>query len=483
MNFQKIIFVIVAVACSGIAACARQPPLTPSVPVVVLPPPPPLFSDDERAAIVTYWNAPGRYRIGAPPEASRLGPWVVRLTPDGSTWFLAYRNAVSGGVKVPPTQTARAPRSGPTAGWEAWVQAKWAYDRYQAQGTAQGANLAVFPAVIAPLTSAPPAPGPIPPALLAACGNPPLFVRAYAPMQYTITFDDADSYAYTDNVKMPDRYAYYRFGSGVDVSGVHVASLAKAERDALFQATGFAASEQRIWEAVSALEGGFDAVQTEDTGFVSVGFIQFVTMADGRHDLSHVLLQEKIDQPADFQNDFRRFGIDVRPDQTMVSVDPATGAELGGADAVQKIIDDKRLVAIFQRAGRKTPFRLAQIKVAKADYWPADDPLTVTLRRGGTMTGKVSDVISSEAGIATLLDMKINRGNIRDLTGVVGTVMATHRCRGMSLSEAAPFEREIIAAMKYRADFLKDATLTQPGSGKTVSSKSASNDAERSEAL
>ena len=466
MNLRKTALALAALSCSALAACARQPPVSPVTPAT--PPPPPLFSDAERAAAVAYWNAPGRYVIGPPPEASRLGPWVVRLTPEGSTWLLAYRNAVvTGGVKQPPGHTVKAPTTGPTAGWEAWVAAKIAFDRYAANGTAQAANLAVFPAVIPPPTAPPPVPGPIPPALLAACGNPPAFARAYAPLHYTITFDDADAYGYTDNVKMPDRYAYYRFGNGVDSGGTRMSALPQPERDALFAATAFPATEQHVWEAVSALEGGFDSAQTVDTGFVSVGFIQFVTMADGRHDLAGVLLREKTDTPADFESDFRRYGMDVRPDETLVVLDPATGAELGGPDAVQKVIDDKRLLALFQRAGRKTPFRLAQIRVARANYWPADDPLTVPLRGGGVVSGKVSDIIHSEAGIATLLDMKINRGNIRDLVGVVSNTMANHKCRGKSLSEAAPYEREIVAAMKYRADFLKDTTLTQPaGVGK-----------------
>jgi hypothetical protein len=465
--------------CVSGAACARQtpPPALPS------PPPPPLFSDDERAAITTYWTAPGRYKIGASPDAGRVGPWVVRLTPEGSSWFLAYHNAVAGKGKTPPTQTVKAPTTGPTASWEPWVQAKLAYDKYQAQMNAQAANLAVFPSPIAAVSFAPPAPGSVPPGLLAACGNPPALASVVAPLQYTVTFDDADTYSYVDNAKMPDRYAYYRFSSGVTVGGAHLKSLPQSDRDALFQATNFAPEEQRVWEAVSALEGGFDAVQTYDTGYISVGFIQFISFNDGKHDLSHVLLQEKADQPAEFQTDFRRFGIDVRPDRSFVVVDPETGAELEGPDAVMKVIDDKRLLAAFQRAGRRTPFRLAQIRVAKADYWPEDDPLTVTLPGGAVLTGKIGDVVTSEAGIATLLDRKINVGNCRIVNDIVARTLATHKCPCKSLAEAVPYEREIIAAARYRTDFLKDATLTQPGARVAPPQKSSvPKDAEFSQA-
>ena len=94
-------------------------------------------------------------------------------------------------------------------------------------------------------------------------------------------------------------------------------------------------------------------------------------------------------------------------------VDPATGAELSGPDAVHKIVDDKRLIAIFQRAGRHShAFKVAQVKIAKSHYWPAEDQFTVVLD-GRTITGRVSDVIHTEAGMATLFDRKVNRGVAR----------------------------------------------------------------------
>ena len=380
--------------------------------------------------------------IAGSPDATKVGPYVVRLTPEGSVWFHAYHDATQGAHKTPPTENAPVLSSGTPADWEPWVKAKLAFDTYRARQSAQAANLAVFPSPLLPETVPPPPPGPIPPGLLVACGNPPLLAGVYAPLQYTTTFDGNEAYAYTDNVKLPDRYAYYRFASGVSTGGINLKKMPQVEKDALFQATGFPSGEQHIWEAVSELEGGFDSVQTYDTGYVSVGFIQFVTMLDSKHDLTHSLLQEKADDPASYQKDFRHFGIDAYPDRTLVVVDPETGAELDGPDAVMKIIDDKRLLAVFQRAGRRTPFRLAQIKTAKADYWPLADPVTVNLPatvatpNGIVLTGTVGDVIHSEAGIATLLDRKINVGNCRIISSVVQNVMIAHNCPGKSLDRS-----------------------------------------------
>jgi len=185
-----------------------------------------------------------------------------------------------------------------------------------------------------------------------------------------------------------------------------------------------------------------------------------VTLAEGKADLSNVLRQMKNDDAAAYQSDFRRFGMDVQSDGAITVVDPVTGAELAGNAAVLKIIDDKRLTAVFQRAGRRTPFRVAQIKVAKSYYWPENDLLRVTLADGAITEGKVSDVVRSEAGIATLLDRKINTGNIRVLSDVVARIMNIHHIK--TLSQVAKYEREIIAAMKYRTDFLAEKTLGQP---------------------
>lgn len=212
--------------------------------------------------------------------------------------------------------------------------------------------------------------------------------------------------------------------------------------------------------AVSRLEGSFDLVNTYDTGFVSVGFIQFITSDDGRHSLATVLLREKEGAPDSFRDDFHRFGVDVTTDGILTVLDPATGVELAGPDAVRKIIDDKQLIAVFQRAGRvSSAFRIAQIKIAKEIYWPENDPVTVTIS-GVALTGKVSDVVRSEAWMATLFDRKVNRGSIAPLPDVLTRVMTTHRLK--RLSDAAAYEAEIVAGCRYRFDFLSDKTLQQP---------------------
>lgn len=452
---------------------------------------PVLFTEKERAAIVAYWGAPGRYSSGITPEIIGKGPWVVRQTAEGSEWLLRYQRKVTAGRKIPPGKTAQAPDEGATAGWETWVTARVKADRAAAQEAVDVSNAALkasytpapSPAAVAtplgppktPITGAQggkdaggkstgiSGPGPIPPSLLETLGNPPSFARAVLPMGYKVMFDKPEeTFTYTDHVRLGERFAYYRFPLGVVSYGAQLKDMEDATRGKLFTAAGFSPSERKIFEGVSGLEGGFETVQTYDTGYVSVGFIQFVTLAEGKHDLSKVLLSEKKSDPKAYEADFRRFGIDVSADDDSITViDPATGAELVGPEAVKKIIDDKRLLAVFQKAGRTSePFKVAQIKIAKSFYWPTDDKISVPLAEGARAEGTIGEVVKSEAGLATLLDRKINTGNTRPLEDVIGQVMQAHSLT--TLADVAPYEKEVIAKMEYRTNFLERSDLEQP---------------------
>jgi hypothetical protein len=451
MGFHRVCRTLIAFLLCSSLAFAQAPNSQQT------PPPPPMFTPQECAQIVAYWQAPGRLAYSLPADSLKHGPWQVRLTPDGSKWLWNYQIAI-GAAAAPPTQQPTQAQS-PYASWKAWVQAKIAWDRYQAQKAADAANAALGYSV--PKRAAPPPfPGPIPPDLLAACGDPPPFANAVTLLQTTVTFDDGVSFTYQDNIDMPPAYAYYRFPQGTDTAGISLKAMPPQELQALFDAAHLTPEQAHVLAAVSPLEGGFDAINTYDTGYVSIGFLQFITAANGKGDLMPVLLREKSENPSAFQNDFHRFGVDVTPDGTLDVVDPDTGAELVGADAVMKVIADRRLTAVFQRAGRlSTPFRVAQIETAIANYWPADFPVTVQVN-GQTLTGKVSDVIHSEAGLATLFDRQVNRGNINPFPTVLARVMQEHNLT--SIADAAAYEQEIVAKCRYRSDFLKNPHLSQP---------------------
>ncbi len=75
------------------------------------------------------------------------------------------------------------------------------------------------------------------------------------------------------------------------------------------------------------MEGGFESVNTYDTGWVSIGFIQFITGERGTGSLMEVLACLKKDNPEEYDRYFRRFGIDFDDRGILVVVDPSTAAE------------------------------------------------------------------------------------------------------------------------------------------------------------
>jgi len=430
----------------------------------------PAFELDERERVVAYWSDPARYTVRLTAAAAKDGPWQVRLTPEGSLWLWNY-NKSRGLGKVAPTRDAGA-QSPEQVAWEAWIDARVAYDRYAAQQTANIANAEATGSPIPPTVNPPAEPGAMPGGLKALAGEAPPFALPAQPQVHTISFDDGVRLTLTDNPPMRPRYAYYRFPQGVMSGGTRIANMPEPELVALFKKAGIDASEQRILKAVSLLEGGFDSINTYDTGWVSVGFIQFACLKAGAGSLGEVLYRQKADEPAAFEDDFRRFGIDVTPTGQLVALDLTTGEEQVGPDAAREIIDDKRLIAVFQRAGRvSTAFKVAQLEVAMRRYFPADD--IVSVRMGDAQaSAKVRDLFRSEAGLATLMDRKVNTGKLDPLPKILEQVVAQNGLA--SLAEVTAFEREIVAAMRWRKDYLVDASLTRPRTIFDAASRSGS---------
>lgn len=420
----------------------------------------PLFTPGEKETILRFWSRPDRYTVSLPFDVLDKGAWQVRLTTAGSTWLWNYQR----GKKVTPL-TSPLPQTEEQKGWETWVAARIARDRWSAWQAALsendrqlGVRLPLADKTIPELE--PTDPGPIPESLKAFVGEPPKFAEACIPMEHKIVFDD-QTITYRDRHRPGNpRYAYYRFDQGVGDAGLQVKTMPTERLDRLFKLAGVNEAEARVMRAVSLLEGGFDAVNTYDTGFVSIGFIQFACLREGGGSLGEMLRQYKAENPQQYQADFRNFGIDVTEDGKLAALNLSTGEEITGAVAAAKIIEDKRLIAVFQRAGRLSePFVAAQIKAAKSMYMPAGDPLTVTVD-GKTITGKVSDIVRSEAGLAVLMDRKVNTGKIDPLPTIVSSLAM--ELKPATLADLAPYERAIIEACRYRKDYLTDVALSQP---------------------
>jgi hypothetical protein len=157
---------------------------------------------------------------------------------------------------------------------------------------------------------------------------------------------------------------------------------------------------------------------------------------------------------------FRRYGIDASPDGYLVAVNPETGQEYKAAGAAHQIIQDKRLIAVFQRAGLLSEeFRVAQLRTAYEMYYPADDVITVTVG-DRALSARIGDIFRTEAGMATLMDRKVNTGRMGNLEELLQEAVNTYSLN--SLEEAAALEYDLTAALTYRKNYLGDQMLSQP---------------------
>lgn len=424
----------------------------------------PQFTGAEKSSIAQFWGEAGRYSVGEPVNTTTRGKWQVRLTPQGSLWLWN----LSKGHKTATSLTyAPLSESGTAQGSsEQWIVRKIRHDRWKALMDARTANSTSGPTLLPPSDKETPElepaiPGPMPDELWKVSGEAPVFAAAVQPRRFTVNFDDG-AIEYEDNVRLSSpRYAYYRFSQGVMSGGVPVRKVEPERLQRVLALAGCDDSSARVLRSVSQLEGGFDAVNTYDTGYVSVGFIQFASLKDGAGSLGAMLLQYKSIDPTDFNEDFHRFGVDVQPSGLLDVVDPVTGEEVSGSEANSRIIQDKRLIAVFQRAGQKSDaFCAAQIRTALNAYYPVEDKLSITTPEGLILSGKVGELIRSEAGRATLFDRKVNTGTIAILNRVSGQIAAAHHCQ--SLLDLSKYEKEIVCAVKYRSDFTRDQTLSQP---------------------
>lgn len=405
----------------------------------------PLFSDQEIRESQTFWRQEGRLTV------TSTNLHQVRLTVAASKWLWDF-NAKRGKGKVAPG-TIAPPTNAREEVWEAWINGKVARDRYLASLTASQLNKGATK----PLPEAKD-PGFAPSDLTDLVGPVPIFAQIAVPSQYVIKFDDT-SITYRDFVDMRPRYAYYRFDEGTNSAGTKMGDLPSDLLNSLLDGAGINSSEQKVFKAISLLEGGFDSVNTYDTGFVSVGFIQFASLKEGGHSLGETLRDYKKEDPAGFQSDFARFGVGVTDEGLLAAIDLEAGTVKVGADANRQIIQDKRLIAVFQRAGRGTPYRQVQLKAAKRIYWPMKDKISPTVN-GKPLSGVLSDVIKSEAGQSVFLDRKVNTGSIGPINDVLNEIAKVKPIK--SLADFSKYEALIIQCLWYRFNPMTKGDLFGP---------------------
>ncbi|MCC6403410.1 MAG: hypothetical protein IT207_05315 [Fimbriimonadaceae bacterium] len=408
------------------------------------------FTSNEVAQVLKYWSEPKRNQVS--PLLRDSQEWVAQISPTGSEYLLRlYRLYGSG--KVAPTRVP-VPPTIELALWEGWAHRKYDFDKHAAQAVARAKNLGDVPLMSPQFAE------PMPAGMAERLGEAPVMVEAVRPNRYRFVFHDGVKVEFGDCVRVRDRYPYYRAHSGVATMGTKARDLPDSELTRACNSAGLSASERRVLLAVSLLEGGFDSVNTYDTGLVSAGFIQFACLKGGSGSLGTAMLSYKERTPTAFTANFKKLGLDVTPGGELQVVRLGDGKVVEGPAAADAIVADPRLAAVFVRAGRVCPYwRGTQLRSAKRLYLPQDERVIVHLG-GFPYSIRVGDVIRSEAGLATLTERKVNTGNLGDLGGVLSRIATIY---GVTDPLDLPaVELPVVRAATYRKDFLLEANLGRP---------------------
>lgn len=417
------------------------------------------FNSTEIKQILAYWQDPDRHvQTDLHPDA----PNQPLQSAKGAKWLYEYYKKREPGVRLSPKGNP-APKTQRHSQWDQWIAKIYQEDRERAQSVSQSLN-DIEKGFFGPPIPELPRQTSTPADLKALAGDPPSFFDVEKPQSHLIRFTDT-TVSLSDGPSIRDGYPFLRNTLGVANVGTPVSD---ANLNALTYAAGLDGTIGKVMQAVSNLEGGFDSVNTYDTGLISVGFIQFACLENGSGALGRLLQSYKTRQPATFQTDFRQFGIDVTAFGHLVAIHPETGEELVGARAAETIAADKRLTAVFQRAGKNSrPYQIEQLRMAQRLFDPRFQKFTATIN-GQSFNIFVNDVIRSEAGLATIMDRLINTGSIGDLANAV-TALATET-GAKTISDVARYEDVLIGNLSYRRDFTKVATLNRPASSLSYSS-------------
>ncbi len=404
-----------------------------------------VFSHAEELAVIQRWAEPNRLRV---EDANPQAPHKAAYSPAASAWFLAFYKRRNPYQAVLPNRLPE-PTGQRDRAWDAWIDKQYVSDKVWAGEVAAGINSGVETHRERPVFE-------VPSDLGSLVGAPPAFFEVVRPKRWSVNLPGFVG-AYTESVEVPEKFPYYRSNQGVKSAG---SPTSDAMVSNLLRMANVRQALRWAVQAVSSLEGSFGSVNTYDSGSVSVGWLQFAALPSGRGSLANVLARTKRKDRSGFQTYFRDWGIDVTDSGVLTVFDPTSNSERTGSDAVKAIVSDKRLVAVLQRAGSSyLQFQREQVACLADDYDPGKRTFTVQTKFG-PMSGRVGDVIKSEAGLATLLDRLVNRGNIEPFSRVVADVMAEHGLR--TISEVAKFEFLVVDKLSYRQTFLASARLAQP---------------------
>ena len=168
-------------------------------------------------------------------------------------------------------------------------------------------------------------------------------------------------------------------------------------------------SRLRVMQAVSANEGKLEAINTWDNAFLTFGIFQWIVgVGDGAGELASLIDRLKTTDQAVFQNFFGQYGLDAtvtnsQPGTTPVGYFSLNGVRLKSASQKEQM-RTLEWAYNFWLAGHDDTVRQVEIDHAmgRVDIFYRSDKHKI----GGRF---IADYVTSEFGVALLLDQHVNR--------------------------------------------------------------------------
>lgn len=186
--------------------------------------------------------------------------------------------------------------------------------------------------------------------------------------------------------------------------------------------TGISPSRLRVMSAVSTNEGMLEAINTYDNSFLTFGCFQWTVGAGaGAGELPAMVNRLKQTDPTAFNELLGQFGLDVAsvnnaPGQTPTGLFSVNGVTVSSAADKENKLRKLEKAYRFFKAGQDDRMRKVEIEFAasRIDLFYRANNRKINNRF-------IADYVSSEFGVALLLDQHVNRpGNVPDtLTGAV----------------------------------------------------------------
>lgn len=186
-------------------------------------------------------------------------------------------------------------------------------------------------------------------------------------------------------------------------------------------------SERRVLEATAENEGALDAINTWDNSFLSFGMFQWTAGAgDGQGELPALLELIHEHYPVEFDHYWGRFGLGVEAVNGPTGWFTLNGIRLTAPDQ-KEVLRDFVWSLRFIRAGEDAKIQAAQLlhAISRLD--------TFYFARQSRLGGfALSELITSEYGVALLLDNHVNRPGY-----LVGTLERALKRQGRTASQLA----------------------------------------------